>query len=250
MTPGRHVSRSPEPQPITAGTKPGAPRKSPTPTGKQVSTLTKNPPPYHPMEELIGMMDEPNRSICRRIIDDHRELLQQAPGSSHNHQAWRGGYWDHIVEVMNLWVLLYRAFEGTGRLAELAPEEQFTLADGLPVLFLHDIEKPWRCLLVDGKPVLDGEGGLVIRPELADKSARKAFAERKLVEYGVVFSPQQQNAWQYVEGVRDSDYSPNDRVMRPLAALCHTCDLLSARAFYDFPRLGDNAWGLGRAAVG
>jgi hypothetical protein len=200
------------------------------------------------MEELMGMMDEPHRSICRRVIDDHRELLQQVPGSSHNHQAWRGGYWDHIVEVMNLWVLLYRAFEATGRLAELTPEERFTLADGLPVLFLHDIEKPWRRLWEDGKPALDAEGHA--RPGPAGASARKAFAEHKLAEYGVVFSPQQQNAWQYVEGLRDSEYSPNDRVMLPLAALCHTCDLLSARAFYDFPRPGDTTWGSGRAAVG
>jgi len=90
---------------------------------------------------------------------------------------------------MNLWVLLYRSFEATGRLAELAPEEQFTLADGLPVLFLHDIEKPWRSLLVDGKPVRDADGSLAVHPELAGKPARKAFAECKLTEFGIEFSP-------------------------------------------------------------
>lgn len=206
--------------------------------------------PYSSMEELIGMMEEPNRSACRRVIEDQGDLLRQAPGSTHNHQAWQGGYWDHVVEVMNLWVLLYRSFEATGRLAELPPEEQFTLADGLPVLFMHDIEKPWRALLVDGSPVLDADGSLVIRPDLVDKGARKAFAERKLEEYSIEFSPQQRNAWQYVEGLRDSEYSPKDRVMRPLAALCHACDLLSARVFYDFPLPGDNAWGLGRVATG
>jgi hypothetical protein len=119
----------------------------------------------------------------------------------------------------------------------------------LPVLFLHDIEKPWRSLLVDGKPVRNADGSLAVHPELAGKPARKAFAERKLTEFGIEFSPRQQNAWQYVEGMRDSDYSPNDRVMRPLAALCHTCDLLSARTFYDFPRPKGSTWGLGRVAA-
>lgn len=164
-------------------------------------------------------------------------------------RCWRGGYWDHIVEVMCVGTAVPR-FRGHRSAAELALEEQFTLSDGLPVLFLHDIEKPWRRLWEDGEPALDAQGRPVIRPRPAGASARKAFAEHKPSEYGVAFSPQQQNAWQYVEGLRDSDYSPNDRVMLPLAALCHTCDLLSARAFYDFPRPGDTTWGSGRAADG
>jgi hypothetical protein len=199
-------------------------------------------PPYYVIDELIDMMDEPNRTVCRRILDENTELFRMAPGSTHNHQAWRGGYWDHVVEVMNLWVVLYRAFEATGRITQLEPEERFSLADGLPVLFLHDIEKPWRCLLVDGHPVLGEDGQLVVNPELTSKAARKAFAAAKLQEYGIVFSPQQENAFKFVEGIRDEDYTPGDRLMLPLATFCHLCDMMSARAFYDFPKAGADAW--------
>src|ERR1700677_2732810 len=103
-------------------------------------------PPYYTMDELIDMMEEPNRSVCQQILRDNVELFSSAPGSTHNHQAWYGGYWDHVVEVMNLWVLLYRTFEATGRIDQLIPEERFSLSDGLPVLFLPDFEKPWRWL--------------------------------------------------------------------------------------------------------
>lgn len=203
-------------------------------------------PAYHWMDELIDMMEEPNRSACHRIIAENRELFQLAPGSTHNHQDWEGGYWDHVLEVMNLWVLLYETFVATGRLSQLTPEEQFSRADGLLVLFLHDIEKPWRCLWVDGRPAKDKDGHLTVSPNLKSKAARKSFAERKIRQYGIVLSPHQANALRYVEGIRDEDYTPDSRIMLPLAALCHTCDLLSARMFYDFPRFSNDAWGGGR----
>jgi hypothetical protein len=199
-------------------------------------------PPYYTMQQLIAMMDEPNRSVCQRIMDDNVELFSSAPGSTHNHQTWEGGYWDHVVEVMNLWVLLYQTFEATGRLDQLIAEEKFTLADGLPVLFLHDIEKPWRCLIIDGHPMWGEDGQLEIDPALASKAERKAFAAAKLQEYGIELSPQQQNALKYVEGIRDEDYTPGSRLMLPLAALCHMCDMLSARAFYDAPLAAMDAW--------
>jgi len=203
------------------------------------------------VEALVRKVDSPANEICLRIIEDNRELFRTAPGSTHNHQAWLGGYWDHLTEVMNLWVLLYGALaSGTGRLqlfeddepVELFPEsERFTLSDGLLVLFLHDIEKPWRCRLENGE--------LVVIPELKSKAARKEFRDRKLAEYGLVLTPQQQNALHYAEGVRDDEYTPDARIMSPLATLVHCCDLISARLFYDFPRpLGKDTW-LGAARV-
>lgn len=205
-------------------------------------------PPYYDLDAMVTMIDEPNRAACQRVLADHRELFRQAAGSSFNHQAWTGGYWDHITEAMNLWLLLYDAFESTGRLTQLEPDEQFSRSDGLLVLFWHDIEKPWRFVLQDGKVVPVENGRLQTLPRLTSKASRKKFADAKLAEYGVELTPALRNGLDYVEGIRDQDYSPFDRRMLPLAALCHACDMLSARAFYNFPPASGDTWGATRAA--
>lgn len=197
---------------------------------------------YHSLDDMVTMIDEPNRSICKQVLDDNRELFQQTAGSSHNHQAWPGGYWDHISEVMNIWLLLYGAFESTGRLEALKPSERFSRSDGLVVLFWHDIEKPWSFVLQDGRLVADEQGRLARLPGLIPKAARKQLAEEKIREFGVVLTSQLRNALDYVEGIRDADYSQFDRRMLPLAALCHACDMLSARAFYGFPLATSDPW--------
>ncbi len=197
---------------------------------------------YYPLATLMRMIDEPNRSVCLGLYDEHRELFRQAPGSTHNHQAWAGGYHDHVTEVMNLALLLHDALLSTGRLEHLASDEQFSASDALLVLFLHDIEKLWRCVLVEGMPVLDESGRFQVHPELESKAARLALAAAKIAEYGFQLTPQQQNALRYVEGMRDGDYRQGERVMLPLAAFCHACDLWSARLFYDFPRRSGDPW--------
>lgn len=203
---------------------------------------------YHDLDTLVGMIEGPNRDICARAVRDNRTLFGQAPGSGYNHQAWTGGYWNHVTETMNIWLLLFNAFEETGRLAQFDPEEQFSRSDGLVVLFWHDIEKPWGYVLEDGKPVRDEHGRLRRLPSMPDKEAKKAFAQAKIEEYGVVLTPALHNALKYVEGIRDGDYSPYHRRMLPLAALCHASDMLSARMLYGFPLGAGDAWGGERAA--
>ena len=41
-------------------------------------------PTYHTIEEMIGMLPEPNRGICSKILADNRELFQAVQGSSNN----------------------------------------------------------------------------------------------------------------------------------------------------------------------
>ena len=56
----------------------------------------RSSPPRYTIEEMIQMIDEPNRSACFRIINENRKLFQTVQGSTNNHQAWPGGYWDHV----------------------------------------------------------------------------------------------------------------------------------------------------------
>ncbi len=196
---------------------------------------------YRSLKKLTRLITGPQGVICRQMLADNRKLFRQGPGSSHNHQAWEKGYWHHITEVMNICVRQYKkVLLPTGRLELLPPHEQFTLSDALLVLFIHDLEKPWRYTIQDGQ--------VQIREDLRDKAARTAFVQQKLAEYGLVLTPVQANALKYVEGIRDCDYTPNDRVMWPLAALVHTCDLLSGRFFYGFPLMSGDPWAPGRTA--
>ena len=62
-------------------------------------------PKYFLLDELLEMIDEPNRSGCKKLLADNRELFQTVQGSTNNHQAWSGGYFDHIQEIMNIVLL-------------------------------------------------------------------------------------------------------------------------------------------------
>jgi hypothetical protein len=56
---------------------------------------------YLTLDDLISLIDEPNRTACICILDEHRALFEKARGSTHNHQRWDGGYIDHITDGMN-----------------------------------------------------------------------------------------------------------------------------------------------------
>ncbi len=195
--------------------------------GRGAEAATRDAPPYHDVDYLVSRIDGENGDACRRLLSAHRRLFETVRGSTHNHQAWPGGYVDHVTEVMNVAVVLYPA------LAERRPLP-FSLSDALLVLYLHDIEKPWKY-----EP--DHDGGFREIAELRDKGAQKAFRETKLAEYGIVLTDDQRNALTYVEG-ESKDYSNKRRVMNPLAAFCHLCDVTSARIWFDCPKDSDDPW--------
>lgn len=180
-----------------------------------------------PVPALVEYIDEPHRSICHRILTEHAETLKYAWGSSHNHQAWPGGYLDHVAEVMNLAIVLHKAMNDQRPLP-------FSLSDALLVLFLHDIEKPWRFSYGP-----DGERESV--PDMQTKEQRQAFRERFLTENGIKLNKEQMNALTYVEG-EHKDYTNKRRVMNELAAFCHMCDVASARLWHDCPRADRDEW--------
>ncbi len=184
---------------------------------------------YLTLEEMIKikMIDPPNRGICWEILAGDRQLFRQARGSRKNHQAWIGGYLDHIIEVMNIAVLLYPVMNRTRELS-------FSLSDALLVLFLHDLEKPWKYEANDS-------GDVRLTRSLRDKESQHEFRLRKLREYGIKLTSEQSNALEHVEG-RDGDYSGLTRVMGPLAAFCHLCDITSSRIWFDNPLETGDEW--------
>ena len=182
---------------------------------------------YLRMEYLLGRIDQPNRTACEKLFSDNRKLWKQSPGSTNNHQAWPGGYLDHITEVMNIAIAIYESLSA----ARMLP---FSLSDALLVLFLHDLEKPWK---YERKT----DGQLHHKAEMQTKGQHNDFRLKKAEEYGIVLTEQHKNGIKYAEGELD-DYSGKTRVMGPLAAFVHMCDVCSARIWFDQPAEQKLAW--------
>lgn len=190
---------------------------------------------YLELDELLSLFDTADHAY-QRICDENHRLFETAAGSSHNHQAWKGGYMAHLLEVLNIACQQYNWMSRARKLP-------FTLADALQVLFLHDIEKPWK--YADRAADTPLGGGFWTLP-LKTKADRKNFRTAVIQHYGLShLTAEQDNALEYVEGVRDADYTPGERTMGELAAFCHSCDILSARMWHDKGKdvnLGSSRW--------
>lgn len=191
---------------------------------------TPSQPKYYQLPELIEQIEGQNGAIAHRIYEDHKDLFEATPGASRNHHAWPGGYADHVTEVMNLAASLFDTLNAARKLP-------FTKSDALLVMFLHDIEKPFRYTYAE-------DGSLIKKSELDQKSAKKAKRQELINHYGFELTSQQVNALKYVETVPDVEYTPDARLMGELAALCHCADSLSARLWYNYPLpQGQDTWG-------
>ena len=179
------------------------------------------------IEQMLEMIDEPNRSACFKIQSDNKYLFQKAQGSSHNHQAWEGGYLDHLTEAMNSAILVYDAFNSARPL-------DFSLSDVLTVVYLHDIEKPWKYNVTS-------EGKLVYKSELDTKLSQHEFRTNVLNKYGIVLTPEMENGMKYAEG-EGNDYSRTERKMLPLASIVHMADTASARLWPNYPLKENDPW--------
>ena len=156
---------------------------------------------YLNLTELLRLTTRP----VRELYEHYADKFLHATGSSHNHQAWVGGYIHHIVECLNIARWVYST----------SPRPlPFTLPDALLVLFLHDIEKPFKWEF-----------------HWSTKEARRNFRETLIQQNQISLTDEQKNALLYVEG--EHDYSNKERKMKPLAAFCHTCDILSARLWWN-----------------
>lgn len=80
------------------------------------------------------------------------------------------------------------------------------------------------------------------------RRTRHAFRLARLAEVGVTLPPDLERAVAFVEG-EGAHYSNRERVMSPLAAFCHMCDVASARLWYDYPRERDDPWARDGRAV-
>ncbi len=176
---------------------------------------------YYTLDELFEMIDEPNKSCCKRIYLKNKIIFKKAKGSNVKHQAWGGGYLDHVRDVMNIAVRLYDNLN-------ICRSLPFSLSDSLLVLYLHDLEKPWKYA-----------GTKEQKAEVGSFPDYKDFIKAKIDEYGFQLTNENWNGLEYIHG-EGADYDPNKNVQGPLAAFVHCCDTVSARIWYKFPKERNN----------
>lgn len=185
-------------------------------------------PPYYTIEAMFThFIEEPMATACLALLNENIELFKRTAGSTTNHQAWEGGFYDHTCEVMNYAILLYQPLD-------LVRNTPFSLSNALIVLFFHDIEKPW-------KYEIRADGKRYHRAGMESKEQHQAFRIKKLAEYGIELNEEQENGIKYAEGELN-DYSNRKRIMQPLAAFAHMCDVWSARGEYDSPAIENDKW--------
>jgi len=177
---------------------------------------------YYKLTELINFIDQPNKQKCLNFYQENKQMFEKASGSKTKHQSWKGGYADHIRDVMNIAV---RLFNNLNDCRELP----FSLSDSLLVLFLHDLEKLWKY-----------GGNDEQLKEFNKFPDYQEFILHKIKEYGIELNDAQLNGLKYVHG-EGSDYDPDVRIQLPLAAFVHVCDSISARIWFDFPK-SDTEW--------
>lgn len=174
-----------------------------------------------------------NYQKCLKILEDFKDIFAKAPGSRKSHHDYEGGYLDHTMEVFGIANLLYHTLQREHD-RKYHKKLTFTAQDAYLVLFLHDIEKPFKYIRQENATE---EEFSELKSRLSTKQGREKFRLDLIAKYGIELTPAQQNALKYVEGEND-DYVPGERVMNELAAFCHACDVLSARILWNKPAKG------------
>jgi hypothetical protein len=195
---------------------------------EQVNNHSEKQPPYYDLHSLLDMIEGSNGEACRQMLADHEEKFLAAAGSSHNHQAWPGGYIDHVTDAMNIGLSVYELYQSMRPLP-------FTASDVLLIVYLHDLEKPF-------KYTYDTDGNMQQDSRFPDKASGELFKRNMIAQYGIVLNDMQDNALEFVEGIRDPKYQRSRRVMGELAVVCHIADLTSARLWFNNPSSNDDPW--------
>lgn len=178
------------------------------------------------LADFLNNMHDPRKEKLIEIYGKYQNIFHYASGSSHNHQAWEGGYADHIAEILRINEATYQALE-----ANLRPLP-FTKDSALIALFFHDMEKPFRYGPQNDEMSIHWRN-LQAQQNLSWEDIKYLIIEN-LIDTSIetFFTADELNALKYTHGEGD-DHQKNKRVAGPLAAHVHHCDNTSARIYHS-----------------
>jgi hypothetical protein len=187
------------------------------------------------LQDLLGEMEDSRREVILNIYFEYERVFAYAAGSSHNHQAWKGGYLDHIAETLRINRLTYAALNAFRPLP-------FTEDSAAICLFLHDIEKPFRYGPKDHPECIkwatwhrqwcEGEDEYGDETYEGWEAAKWEIIRSFDRQFGLKLTDDEINAIKYTHG-EGNDHRKDTRVAGPLAAHVHHCDNISARIYFD-----------------
>ena len=165
-------------------------------------------------KSLIKLIDEPNREKCLKILVDFQDRIEKAPGSLDSHHAWDGGYIDHVSETISVAIRLYDVWDGER-------EYSFTLSDAILVLFLHDLEKPFKYV----EP----------KKNFQTNFYKHLFIRKTSHKYKIDLSEKQKDALYYIHKEEKDFSSLEEQNQSQLAVFCYMCDMFSAKIWHNYP---------------
>lgn len=171
------------------------------------------------LRDLLEDMEDLRKDLLLQIYDDYKDLFHYGHGSSNNHQAWEGGYADHVAEILRANEVTYQALSSIRPLT-------FSKDSAAIALFFHDMEKPFRYGPKGDERCEKWRSQYETPHEW--EVAKWAIIREMEQDYGLYFTDDEINALKYTHGEGD-DHRKDMRVSCPLAAHVHHCDNTSAR---------------------
>ncbi len=167
-------------------------------------------------DRMIALLDEDMQGPVYDFFVNYYKGFTEARGSRVKHHARVGGLRHHLLQMATLYSILYSIF------SLLVAHRDYTISDGIVVIFLHDIEK---LLKYTDQNDLDFYKGQY-------QSDPRIMLQGVVREFQIPLLPKHWDALKYIHG-EGADYDPNRRVMSAFGALCHCADILSARIGHD-----------------
>jgi len=161
---------------------------------------------------IVQLVESPNRDAVIDAYVQNADRIAQTPGARKKHQAWDGGYLDHVIYATNYGIVLHNLHK------ELDFQPDHNEGDIALVMLLHDFGKIARY-----KRDRDG-WDYVEEPDQAEHD----FFDHIIKAHGFQLTDNQNNALEFVHG-EGSKYTPQGRLMLPLATICHQSDVWNAR---------------------
>lgn len=173
------------------------------------------------LHQIVQLVDQPNKDAIIESYVQNAERVAQTPGARKKHQAWDGGYLDHVVYATNYGIALHNLHKQIGF------QPDYSESDIAIVMLLHDFGKVARYRKVENG------WDYVENPNQAEHD----FFNHIIESHNFQLTAIQMNALEFVHG-EGSKYTQKRRLMLPLATICHQADIWTARDCPDNPLPG------------
>ena len=218
-------------------------------------TATQIQDNYNKFIDRINKIFKTRSEQIIAMYDDLGERVLFAPASSfaHFHNAFPGGYIDHILRVMDMSMILHKQWQGVG-----LKSDNYTLEELMFAAMHHDLGKL-------GMPIPGGDGYVLNKSEWHRKNQGKEFEVNEniphaliqdrsiflLQHYGIKMSWNEYLAIRIHDGVYDDanknyylTFNVNSKLRNNMPLILHHADMMAARFEFERWALENNTFNM------